>query len=156
MSGMFLAGERCWSPDPSSKATLWVKAQHERALPPPCIVRKDPRVPHTARQGACHPVNNSRGGIHEFAGPACLLHPWSSQYGNQECAGGSGLHRLSPFSQHITGGQPGLEGSKVPTEGGSGRPARHSLVLTWNPRSCPPGTTFFCGHDSWTIKKDEC
>ena len=30
-----------------SKATLWVKAQHEGALPPPCIVRKDPRVPHT-------------------------------------------------------------------------------------------------------------
>ena len=25
-----------------SKATLWVKAQHEGALPPPCIVRKDP------------------------------------------------------------------------------------------------------------------
>ena len=39
-------------PDPSSKATLWVKAQHEGALPPPCIVRKDPRVPHTARRGA--------------------------------------------------------------------------------------------------------
>ena len=29
-----------------------VKAQHEGALPPPCIVRKDPRVPHTARRGA--------------------------------------------------------------------------------------------------------
>ena len=27
-------------------------AQHEGALPPPCIVRKDPRVPHTARRGA--------------------------------------------------------------------------------------------------------
>ena len=27
-----------------TKATLWVKAQHEGALPPPCIVRKDPRV----------------------------------------------------------------------------------------------------------------
>ena len=36
----------------SSKATLWGKAQHEGALPPPCIVRKDPRVPHTARRGA--------------------------------------------------------------------------------------------------------
>ena len=35
-----------------SKATLWVKAQHEGALPRPCIVRKDPRVPHTARRGA--------------------------------------------------------------------------------------------------------
>ena len=32
----------------------------EGALPPPCIVRKDPRVPHTARQEACHPMNNSR------------------------------------------------------------------------------------------------
>ena len=30
----------------AAKATLWVKAQHEGALPPPCIVRKDPRVPH--------------------------------------------------------------------------------------------------------------
>ena len=40
------------APRPSSKATLWVKAQHEGALPPPCIVRKDPRVPHTARRGA--------------------------------------------------------------------------------------------------------
>ena len=29
---------------------LW--PQHEGALPPPCIVRKDPRVPHTARRGA--------------------------------------------------------------------------------------------------------
>ena len=26
--------------------------RHEGALPPPCIVRKDPRVPHTARRGA--------------------------------------------------------------------------------------------------------
>ena len=38
-----------------SKATLWVKAQHEGALPPPCIVRKDPRVPHTCDrlEGPC-------------------------------------------------------------------------------------------------------
>ena len=43
---------RTRGPDPSSKATLWVKAQHEGALPPPCIVRTDPRVPHTARRGA--------------------------------------------------------------------------------------------------------
>ena len=49
MSGTLRTGD-----DPSSKATLWVKAQHEGALPPPCIVRKDPRVPHTARRGACH------------------------------------------------------------------------------------------------------
>ena len=34
-------------PDPSSKATLWVKAQHEGALPPPCIARKDPRCTYT-------------------------------------------------------------------------------------------------------------
>ena len=27
--------ERWFDPDPSSKATLWVKAQHEGALPPP-------------------------------------------------------------------------------------------------------------------------
>ena len=42
---------RTRGPDPSSKATLWVKAQHEGALPPPCIVRRGPRVPHTARRG---------------------------------------------------------------------------------------------------------
>ena len=41
----------------SGKATLWVKAQHEGALTPTCIVFpddawKDPRVPHTARRGA--------------------------------------------------------------------------------------------------------
>ena len=47
-----LGTEHLPGPDPSSKATLWVKAQHEGALPPPCIVRKDPRVPHTARRGA--------------------------------------------------------------------------------------------------------
>ena len=33
--------------------TLWVKAQHEGALPPPCIVRKDPRVPHTIGKDCC-------------------------------------------------------------------------------------------------------
>ena len=41
---------RC--PDISSKATLWVKAQHEGALTPPCIVRKHTQVPHTTRRGA--------------------------------------------------------------------------------------------------------
>ena len=46
------AMRRTRGPDPSSKATLWVKAQHEGALPPPCIVRKGPRVPHTGRRGA--------------------------------------------------------------------------------------------------------
>ena len=50
-------------PDPSSKATLWVKAQHEGALPPPCIVRKDPRVPHTPSPSA---------GDLSFRGPGLL------------------------------------------------------------------------------------
>ena len=58
-SGPLLIRTRC--PDTSSKATLWVKAQHEGALPAPGIVRKDPRVPHTARHVACHSLNNSRG-----------------------------------------------------------------------------------------------
>ena len=41
----WLDGITDWmDPDPSSKATLWLKAQHEGALPPPCIVRKDPRA----------------------------------------------------------------------------------------------------------------
>ena len=31
---------------------LELVTQHEGALPPPGIVRKDPRVPHTAEQGA--------------------------------------------------------------------------------------------------------
>ena len=50
-AGAEALGQEFWA-DPSSKATLWVKAQHEGALPTPCIVRKDPRVPHTARRGA--------------------------------------------------------------------------------------------------------
>ena len=37
---------RC--PDTSSKATLWVKLPFEGALTPPCVVRKNPRFPHTA------------------------------------------------------------------------------------------------------------
>ena len=46
---------RGWSPalgsvyTHSSRATLSTPT-HEGALPPPCIVRKDPRVPHTARR----------------------------------------------------------------------------------------------------------
>ena len=52
-----------WGPEEDStgratglaSGTHWapgVKAQHEGALPPPCIVRKDPRVPHTKRPGS--------------------------------------------------------------------------------------------------------
>ena len=37
---------------PTIYASFSVLSQHEGALPPPCIVRKDPRVPHTARRGA--------------------------------------------------------------------------------------------------------
>ena len=37
----------------SLKATLWMKAQHEGALTPLCIVRKNPQLPHTAQQVAC-------------------------------------------------------------------------------------------------------
>ena len=48
MSQLFISGGQSIgvSASASAKATLWVKAQHEGALPPPCIVRKDPRVPH--------------------------------------------------------------------------------------------------------------
>ena len=42
-----------------TKATLWMKAQHEGALPPPGIVRKDPRVPHTSRK-VVSSLNNLR------------------------------------------------------------------------------------------------
>ena len=56
---LLLIRTRCL--DTSSKATLWMKAQHEGALTPPCIVRKNPQVIHTRRQVACHPVNNLRG-----------------------------------------------------------------------------------------------
>ena len=38
-----------------------MKAQHEGALTPACIVQKNPQVPQTFRQVACHPVNNSKG-----------------------------------------------------------------------------------------------
>ena len=41
-------------PDPSSKATLWVKAQHEGALPPPCqrALVTCPRMRGLIRDGA--------------------------------------------------------------------------------------------------------
>ena len=42
------------APPSLAKATLWVKAQHEGALPPPCIVRKDPRV-KAQHEGALPP-----------------------------------------------------------------------------------------------------
>ena len=35
------------SPDPSSKATLWVKAQHEGVLTSPGIVWKNTQIPNT-------------------------------------------------------------------------------------------------------------
>ena len=38
-----------------------MKAQHEGALTTACIVQKNPQVPQTFRQVACHPVNNSKG-----------------------------------------------------------------------------------------------
>ena len=57
--GPLLIRTRC--PDTSLKATLWMKSQLKEALTPPCIVRKNPQVPKTARQEAYHPVNNSRG-----------------------------------------------------------------------------------------------
>ena len=44
--------KRTGGPDTSSKASQWVKAQHEGALSLSCIVRKHPQVPHTAQQGA--------------------------------------------------------------------------------------------------------
>ena len=56
---LLLIRTRC--PDTSLKATLWMKAQHEGALTPSCILRKKPKIPLTARQMVCYPVNNSRG-----------------------------------------------------------------------------------------------
>ena len=52
---------RSQSQDTSSNATLWMKSQHGGALTPLYIVQKNPQVPNTARQVACHPVNTSRG-----------------------------------------------------------------------------------------------
>ena len=57
--GPLLIRTRC--PDTSSNATLWMQSQHEGALTPPCIIRKNPQVPNTARQVDCYPVNNSKG-----------------------------------------------------------------------------------------------
>ena len=45
----------------SLKITLLKKAQHEGALTPTGIIRRNPQVPHTAREVTCHPVNNWRG-----------------------------------------------------------------------------------------------
>ena len=53
--------KRTRSQDTSSNATLWMKSQHEGALTPPCIVRKNGQVPNTAKHVACQPMNTSRG-----------------------------------------------------------------------------------------------
>ena len=45
LQGIFLTQGANLHPDPSSKATLWVKAQHEGALPPPCWARVGPAPP---------------------------------------------------------------------------------------------------------------
>ena len=50
---------RTQCPDTSLNATLWMKSEHKGALTTPCMVGKNPQVPNTARQLACHPVNNS-------------------------------------------------------------------------------------------------
>ena len=57
--GLLLIRTRC--PDTFTKANLWMKAQHEGALTPLCIVQKNPQVTNTVRQVVCHPVNNSKG-----------------------------------------------------------------------------------------------
>ena len=55
----FLIRTRC--PNTSLNVNLWMKSQHEGALTTACIVQKNPQVPQTFRQVACHPVNNSKG-----------------------------------------------------------------------------------------------
>ena len=57
--GSLLIRSQC--PDTSLKITLLMKAQHLGALTPPGIVRRNPQVPHTAREVTCHHVNNWRG-----------------------------------------------------------------------------------------------
>ena len=57
--GSLLIRSQC--PDTSLKITLLMKAQHLGALTPLGIVRRNPQVPHTAREVTCHPVNNWRG-----------------------------------------------------------------------------------------------
>ena len=57
--GPLLIRTRCL--DTSLNVTLWTKSQHEGALKPQFIIWKNPHVPNTDRQVACHPVNNSRG-----------------------------------------------------------------------------------------------
>ena len=47
--------------DTSWKAALSMKVQHEGALTHLCIIRNNGQVTHTARQVACHSLNNSRG-----------------------------------------------------------------------------------------------
>ena len=67
---------RTRSPDTSSNATLWMMSQHEGALTPSCIVWKNPQVPNTARQMACHPVNNSSGKRISMQGPCNPSQKW--------------------------------------------------------------------------------
>ena len=54
--GPLLIKTRC--PGTSSKANLWMNAQHEGVLTSPCIVRKNTQIPNTDRQVSCHPLKN--------------------------------------------------------------------------------------------------
>ena len=51
----FIFGGSKITADSSSKATLWVKTQHEGALTPPCIIRKDPGFHTQLDQGPENP-----------------------------------------------------------------------------------------------------
>ena len=54
--------------NPPATRKTWVRSLGWADPLDPCIVRKDPRVPHTARRGAGDPLSNSRGQRPRHAG----------------------------------------------------------------------------------------
>ena len=126
------------SPDPSSKATLWLKAQHEGALPPPCIVRKDPRARGLCRGAAGNPrvPRLLPGTLGSFPGcpwavppqllahrPSALFqHAWPHGELGQESQASSCLRKGTPLASRVNQGVSGPSSS-----------------CAWNPR-------VFAGH----------
>ena len=98
-------------------ATLWLKAQHEGALPPPCIVRKDPRVPHireplVRRQGSQLSMRVARGSAswlssHGSCDPVDCSQPDSSVHGISRQEYWNGLPFPFPGDFSHSGIEPG-------------------------------------------------